>query len=377
MSARLLVVDDEVAHMRALCATLEIEGYCVTGYSSAPRALTSIRPGESDLLLTDLMMPELDGIALFRAARAIDPNLAGVIMTGHGTIDTAVTAMQMGALDYVLKPVKLNVILGVIRRALEIRQLRIDIANLQRREQEQAAELAAAYRSLESFSYSISHDLRAPLRAVRGYADMFLTDFGAAVPEKGLRLLKEVMAGGDRMDRLIEDLLKFCRLSRAPLAKRPVDLAAIVRRVAGNLQAAEPARQIEMRIGELPFCEGDPSLLEQVIANLLSNAFKFTRDKLPARIEIDGAITQDEKQGTSECIYSVRDNGAGFDMKYADKLFGVFQRLHSAERFVGTGVGLSIVQSIVQRHGGRIWAESAPEQGATFHFSLGGVAPAK
>jgi two-component system sensor histidine kinase/response regulator len=377
VSGRLLIVDDEVAHMRALCETLELEGFRPTGFSSAPRALKSIRPGEYELLLTDLMMPELDGIALFRAARALDPDLAGVIMTGHGTIDTAVTAMQTGALDYVLKPVKLNAILGVIHRALEIRQLRVDNAALQRRELAHAAELAAAYRSLESFSYSISHDLRAPLRAVRGYAEILQADFAAALPDEGLRLLREVIAGGDRMDRLIEDLLKFCRLSRVPLTRRSVDMAALARRVAATLQSGEPARQVELRIAELPPCEADPSLLEQVMVNLLSNAFKFTRDKVPARIEIDSVIAQDARHGTPECVYSVRDNGAGFDMKYADKLFGVFQRLHSTERFAGTGVGLSIVQSIVQRHGGRIWAESAPDQGATFHFCLGGAAVAK
>jgi two-component system, sensor histidine kinase and response regulator len=313
------------------------------------------------------MMPELDGIELMRAARAIDPELAGVVMTGHGTIDTAVAAMQVGALDYVLKPFKLNVILTVIGRALDIRRLRLENAALQRREREQAAELAAAYGDLESFSYSVSHDLRSPLRAIRGFTDLFLEEFGSGIPPEGRRRLDQVVAGAARMDQLIEDLLKFCRFSRAPLTRRPVDLNAIVQRVVADLRARDPACTIEVRIGELPGCEGDPSLLEQALINLLSNAFKFTRDVPGAHVEID-TLPAAEAPQPPERVYFVRDNGAGFDMKYAENLFGVFQRLHSREQFEGTGVGLSIVQRILQRHGGRIWAESAPGRGATFFF---------
>ena len=404
MTARLLVVDDEMAQMKALCTTLQIEGYRTTGYSSPQEALENLRAGEHELLLTDLMMPELDGIGLIKAARAIDPEIAGVVMTGHGTIDTAVAAMQVGALDYVPKPFKLNAILTVIGRALDIRRLRLDNAALQRREREQATELAAAYRDLESFSYSVSHDLRSPLRAIRGFTDLYLSEFGEGIPEEGRRRLNQVIAGAERMDQLIEDLLKFCRFSRAPLNRRPVDMNAIVKRVLNDLRTRDPERVIDVQLEELPGCEGDPSLLEQVMTNLLSNAFKFTRNVANARVHI-GTITQDarlEEHATAqssaappggsaapasaraapaasgavptggaratERVYFVRDNGAGFDMKYADNLFGVFQRLHSREQFEGTGVGLSIVQRILQRHGGRIWAESAPGSGATFFF---------
>ena len=374
MNARLLVVDDEAAQMKALCDTLECEGYQPTGFSSAKRALEQLRPGQHDLLLTDLMMPELDGIELIRAARAVDPEIAGVVMTGHGTIDTAVAAMQVGALDYVLKPFKLNVILTVLGRALDTRRLRIENAALQRREREQAIELAAAYKDLESFSYSVSHDLRSPLRAIRGFTDLYLEEFGPATPPEGLRRLEQVVAGAERMDCLIEDLLAFCRFSRTPLTKRSVDLQSITRRVLAGLQASESERKIEVVIGELPECNADPSLLEQVMINLLSNAFKFTRQQPAPRVEI-GSLQRPAESGNptdTQCVYFVRDNGAGFDMKYADKLFGVFQRLHSQEQFPGTGVGLSIVQRILQRHGGSIRAESARGQGATFYFAVEG-----
>ena len=369
VGARVLVVDDEVAQMKALCSTLEFEGYRPTGFSSARQALAHLRAGEHDLLLTDLMMPEIDGIELIRSARARDPELAGIVMTGHGTIDSAVAAMQVGALDYVLKPFKLNVILTVIARALDTRRLRIENAALQRREHEQAEEIAAAYRDLESFSYSVSHDLRSPLRAVRGFADIFLEEFGTTVPLEGRGLVERVAAGAARMDQLIEDLLKFCRFSRQPLLRRHVDLDAIVRRVVADLQAREPHRVVNVEIGELPGCEGDASLLEQVLVNLLSNAFKFTRQRAQAQVAIGSVVAAaPDRPGATERVYFVRDNGAGFDMRHADKLFGVFQRMHSQEQFEGTGVGLSIVQRVLQRHGGRIWAESAPECGATFRF---------
>lgn len=177
-------------------------------------------------------------------------------------------------------------------------------------------------------------------------------------------MLDRVASGAARMDQLIEDLLRFCRYGRQPLHKGAVRLEPIVRTVIGDLESGAAWRAVEWRVGALPQVDGDASLLQQVYTNLLSNAFKFTRERNPAVIEVgcrelDGAT-----------VLFVRDNGAGFDMQYAAKLFGVFQRLHSASEFEGTGVGLSIVQRIIQRHGGRIWAASEPGQGATFFFTL-------
>jgi two-component system, sensor histidine kinase and response regulator len=361
---RLLVVDDEQAQMKALCNTLEMEGYATTGYSSARQALASLRAGEFDLLLTDLMMPEMDGIGLLKAAREIDGNLAGIVMTGHGTIDTAVRAMQHGALDYILKPFKLSAVLTVLARAREVRQLRMDNALLQERERGYIAELEAANQDLEAFSCSVSHDLRAPLRAITGFCEMYLTEYGQEIPAAGRQLLDRVVNGAARMDRLIEDLLSFCRYSRQPLLKGPVKLDELVRKVVEELEVRAADRDIEWRLGRLPESHGDASLLQQVLTNLLSNAVKFTRQRNPAIIEVGCS----EADGAA--VLFVRDNGAGFDMRYVDKLFGVFQRLHSANDFEGTGVGLSIVQRIIQRHGGRIWAQSEPDRGATFFFTL-------
>jgi two-component system, sensor histidine kinase and response regulator len=361
---RLLIVDDEIPQMEALCNTLRIEGYLTTGYSSPRLALETLQAGQFDLVLTDLMMPEMDGIELLNGVRHIDSSLSGVIMTGHGTIDTAVKAMQIGALDYVVKPFRLNVILTVLARALDLRRLRLENGALQERERVYIAELEAANKQLETFSSSVSHDLRAPLHTITGFCDLYLTQFEQSIPDEGRQLLNHVVNGAKRMNVLIEDLLRFCRLSRQSLVKCPIQIEQMVKRTLADLQAGAGERHIELRLGQLPNCEADPSLLEQVFVNLLSNAFKFTRHRNPAEIEI-GSF---ERHG--EVILFVRDNGAGFDMKHAGKLFGVFQRLHSTSEFEGTGVGLSIVQQIVTRHGGRIWVDSSPNEGTSFYFTL-------
>ena len=362
--ARLLIVDDEVALMSALCKTLELEQYATTGFTSAGEALEHLRHHRYDILLTDLMMPEMDGITFLRSAQAIDPNLSAIMMTGHGTIDTAVKALQSGAMDYVLKPFRLDNLLSVMTRALAMRRLQVENRELQQRIEERSRELEASNAELESFSYSVSHDLRAPLRAIDGFATMFIHDYGSQIPADGRDLLANVCAGTARMQRLIDDLLHLARFSRQPLEMHTVSMKDLVRRVLATLKHQWPERARHLEIGELPDCRGDQSLLEHVLTNILSNAFKFTATRAPARIEV-GAYQQ-----AAEQVYFVRDNGVGFDMKYADKLFGVFQRLHAESEFPGTGIGLSIVRRIILRHGGRVWAESRPQEGTTLNFSL-------
>jgi PAS domain S-box-containing protein len=243
----------------------------------------------------------------------------------------------------------------------EIQELNV---RLEQRVTERTAELEAANKELEAFSYSVSHDLRAPLRAVDGFSQAVLEDYGAQLPEEGRRDLQTIREGAQRMGLLIDDLLAFCRLSRSPLNKQKVNTTEQVRNVLRKLEFQQEGRKVDVRLGDLPACAGSPAMLEQVWMNLLSNAFKYTRECEKAVVEIGGKIEH------SEIIYFVRDNGAGFDMKYAHKLFGVFQRLHRADEFEGTGVGLAIVQRIVHRHGGRVWAEAAVNRGATFYFTL-------
>lgn len=221
---------------------------------------------------------------------------------------------------------------------------------------------------LESFSYSVSHDLRAPLRAIHGFARILLEDHHAKLEPEAQRLLGVIDQNTRRMGQLIDDLLAFSRLGRTDLTTGPVDMKEIAQLVADEVQRAEAGRSgsLEIRIDPLPPARGDRGLLRQVMSNLLLNAAKFTRGKPSARIEVGAHANGDQT------VYYVKDNGAGFDARYGDKLFGVFQRLHSTEEFDGTGVGLAIVKRIVQRHGGRVWAEGAVNQGATFYFTLPG-----
>ncbi len=363
-AAKLLIVDDESAQMRALCDTLSVEGYATRGFSSARDALKAIRPGQFDLLLTDLMMPEMDGITLINAAREIDETLGAIVMTGHGTIDTAVQAMQRGALDYILKPFKLNVILPVISRALDVQRLRRENAELQERERRRSEELAAAYQDLESFSYSISHDLRAPLRTIDSFAQILKEDFAEQLGEEGDRLIGVIRTGSQKMDQLIVGLLEFSRIGRQPLDLDRIDMTALADAAAAEVQSLYTGPCPVIEITELPVILGDAIIMRQVWCNLIGNALKYSAKRPQPRIKISGRI-----EG-GEAIYQVDDNGAGFDMRYADKLFGVFQRLHRAEEFNGTGVGLAIVHRIIARHGGRIWAQGTPDAGASFQFAL-------
>jgi two-component system, sensor histidine kinase and response regulator len=361
---RLLIVDDEAAQMTALCNTLEDQGYVTTGFTSANEALAVLRGQEFDLLLTDLMMPEMDGIALLRAAQDMDTNIVGIVMTGHGSIDTAVEAMKGGALDYIQKPFKLSVIVPVVARALGVRRLRVENAELERCIHERTAELAAANQELEAFSYSVSHDLRAPLRHIDGFAGLLAKHLEPRLDETGRRYLTTISGAAKQMDALIDDLLTFSRIGSAELRRTRVDLAGLVREVRGILEPETAGRDIAWEIGDLPEVQGDPRLLRLVLQNLIGNALKYTRTRPEARIEI-GA----RREGT-ETVCSIRDNCVGCDMRYAERLFGVFQRLHTSAQFEGTGIGLATVRRIVHRHGGRVWAGGEVDRGACFWFAL-------
>jgi PAS domain S-box-containing protein len=243
----------------------------------------------------------------------------------------------------------------------EIRNLNVD---LEHRVRERTAELEAAVRELESFSYSVSHDLRSPLRAIAGYAKVIEEDYARQIGTEGRAQLDRIVSNAIRMGELIDDMLDFARIGRVELKRAPIDMASQAREVLAELSEAGAGRQIAVRIEPMPAALADRSLVRQVWSNLLANALKFTRHRARAEIEAGGML-----EG-GEAHFFVRDNGAGFDMAYADKLFHVFQRLHRDTAFEGTGVGLAIVARVVQRHGGRVWAEGVPDQGATFHFTL-------
>jgi signal transduction histidine kinase len=263
------------------------------------------------------------------------------------------------------------------RQVQEVKdQLRAESASRRRAEEEltkSAKEVEAANNELAAFAHSVSHDLRAPLRALAGFSHILLEEHATGLSEDAMRLLYRVGANAQHMGRLLDDLLKLSRVSRQPLKRRAVSPQAIVQQCLTELRPQEEGRRVEVTVTELPECQADPALLKQVWISLLSNAFKYTRKRESARIEV-GAQTREQTPGVT--IYFVKDNGVGFEMQYADKLFGVFQRMHCAEDYEGTGIGLAIVQRILERHGGHAWADAAVDQGATFFFTLGVEAPA-
>jgi light-regulated signal transduction histidine kinase (bacteriophytochrome) len=315
------------------------------------------------LIPADRQQEELEIIGLIKHGGTVEPFDTLRVAKDGRLIDVSVT----------VSPIKdrTGKIVGASKVARDITERKLaekDIqelnVRLEQRVAERTAELEAANKELEAFSYSVSHDLRAPLRAVDGFSQAVLEDYGPQLPEEGRHYLETIREGAQRMGILIDDLLTFSRLSRAALKRQEVDTGKLVRHVLENMNLQREGRQVEIRIGELPGCRGDPALLNQVWINLLSNALKYTRRREAAVVEIGYGVEEGEN------VYFVRDNGAGFDMRYAHKLFGVFQRLHRADEFEGTGVGLAIVQRVIHRHGGRIRAEGEVDRGATFYFTL-------
>jgi two-component system sensor kinase len=224
--------------------------------------------------------------------------------------------------------------------------------------------LETVNRELEAFSYSVSHDLRAPLRAISGFADAVMEDYGPRLDAEGKRYLGLIQQNAHNMGQLIDDLLAFSRLSRQQMTDIWIDMEALAGMVLKDLVAMSVERDIRFTIAPVPPAWGDSTLVRQVVVNLVSNAVKFTKNRAPAVVEFGSMLDGDD------CVYYIRDNGVGFDMQYVGKLFGVFQRLHDATEFEGTGVGLALVQRIIARHGGRVWADGALDKGATFYFTL-------
>jgi signal transduction histidine kinase len=377
VSGRLLIVDDEPAQMRALSTTLENEGYFVAGFTSGKQALEQLRQQSFDLLLTDLTMPEMDGITLLRSAQTIDPNVVGLVMTGHGSIESAVAAMKAGALDYILKPFTLRTMRPVLERALTVRRLigeniqlrrtedmirRLNM-DLERQVDERTEQLTEANRELEAFSQSVSHDLRAPLRAINGFGNLLTDEFGSQLDPRARSYVDKMLGAGVRMEQLISDLMRLSHASAVELRNVEVDLSKIATATMTELRESEPNRDVEVIIADNMLCQGDPQLLRIALENLLGNAWKFTRNVENARIEMG-------RMAGTQTGFFIRDNGAGFEPSQTKNLFAPFRRLHSTTQFPGTGVGLSIVQRIIRRHGGRVSAEGAVGQGANFSFTV-------
>jgi len=397
----ILIVEDSATQREQLQHLLEEHGHAVASAANGIEALESARRRKPTVIITDIVMPELDGYGLCKALKSDESlkEVPVVLLTSLADVRDVIYGLECGADNFIRKPYQGDYLLQRIdyllmnlklranqkmRMGIEIslggqrhfitaeRQQILDLlistyeqATHINKELEAAnRELGAANQELESFSYSVSHDLRAPLRAIDGYSRMLQEAYSPLLDEEGKRLLSVVRESSLRMGRLIDDLLAFSRSGRQALVKRTFDTGALLREVLAELRVAEDRPTVALALGELPPSWGDRALLKQVWTNLLSNAVKYSSAKPAPRVEITGS------EAAGESVFRVKDNGAGFDMRYYDKLFGVFQRLHAEREFPGTGVGLAIVQRIVTRHGGRAWAQGRPGEGAEFFFSL-------
>jgi DNA-binding response OmpR family regulator len=383
---KILAVDDSATYLQELAGALRGEGYDVILGRSGEEALDLLSIQMVDCILLDLVMPGIGGHETCRRIKAapILRDIPLVILTAMEDRLSMVEGLGAGADDFIPKSSDFEVLKARVRAQIrrkqfedETRRIREELLSkaLEATEARAARELAEARavlveelerknKELESFSYSVSHDLRAPLRGIDGFSQALLEDHAGNLDDQGRDYLRRVRAGAQRMGELIDDMLQLFRVSRAELRHEHVDLTRLAHAVVSELVRQEPDRHVEFQIQDGLTLEGDANLLRIVLDNLLGNAWKFAGKVERAKIELGLEL------GAGQRAFFVRDNGAGFDMTYADKLFKPFQRLHSATEFSGTGIGLATVQKVIDRCGGRVWAESAIGRGATFFFTL-------
>ena len=378
----ILLVDDQPANLVALEAMLQGLGQNLIKAESGREALRWLLTHEFAVILLDVKMPDMDGFETAQLIRERDKSRHTPILfltAGDNTQTQVVRGYAVGAVDYLVKPVVPEFVRSKVAVFVELakkNELLRRQAKLLAESEQAALELAETRaelvrdlehknRELESFSYAVSHDLRAPLRRIDSFSRAVLESQGDRLDEAGQRFLSRVREASQHMSQLIDDVLHLSRVTRADLRDQEVDLSSIASLILTRLQESEPERKMDAKVRPGVLVTGDGQLLKIAMENLLENAWKFTAKEPESRIEF-GMM-----QAGGEATYFVRDNGAGFDMTYTDRLFGPFQRLHPQGEFPGNGIGLATVQRIIHRHGGRVWAEGLVGQGATFYFTMG------
>jgi DNA-binding response OmpR family regulator/two-component sensor histidine kinase len=385
---KVLAVDDSETYLQELGEALRTDGYEVVLARSGEEALALLAVQPVDCVLLDLLMPGMGGREACRRLKSASNmrDIPIVMLTAVDDRESMIQGLSAGADDYIAKSSDLDLlrarVLAQIRRKqfedenrlIREQLLRAELEKAEARAAQEVAqaraalvdELEAKNEELDSFSYSVAHDLRAPLRSLDGFSLALLEDYADQLDEEGRRYLLFIRESAQKMAGLIDDLLALSRVTRSEFERRRVDLTEIANSIAERLRQSQPERQVAVAVAEGLVADGDRQLLGVLMDNLLGNAWKYTARRARAHIEVGSTVNGGEE------VFHVRDNGAGFDMAYANKLFGVFQRLHSARDFEGTGIGLATVQRIVRRHGGKVWADGKVDEGATFFFSLSG-----
>ncbi|MBI1776726.1 MAG: response regulator [Proteobacteria bacterium] len=390
---RILAVDDSVTYLQEIAEALRGEGYDVVLAHSGEEAIEMLAVQQVDCILLDLLMPGMSGRETCRRIKAspVLRDIPLVMLTALEEREAMIDGLTIGADDFIAKSSELEVLKARVRAQIRRKQfedenrrireqlLQTELEAAEARSARELAEVRAALveeiqeknRELEAFSYSVAHDLRAPLRGIDGFSQALLEDYADKLDPEGRQHLIYLRESAQHMAQLIDDLLALSRVTRSAFENEPVDLTEMARDVLARLQRDHPDRRVRLNVADGLVAQGDARLLRIALENLLGNAWKFTAKRAAAQIDMGIAADGGAPR------YFIRDNGAGFDMTYAAKLFGVFQRLHAAHEFEGTGIGLATVQRIVHRHGGRVWAEGAVDQGATFHFTLGALPAAE
>ena len=361
---KILIIEDNISLNEELIDWFTFEGFEAWSADNGLKGIEMAIQLLPDIILCDIMMPDMIGTEVIGNLRKNNSTrlIPFIFMTALSGRVNIRTGMELGADDYITKPfTRLELIKTVNTRLKKAENIR---EHTDTKAQERTAQLDFTNRELEAFSYSVSHDLHTPLRALNGYASMLIEDYSELLDSEGKRMLNAIVDQSNKMGCLIDDLLSFSRINMNEIKISAIDMHSLAINVYDELSTGPGKEKIDFRISEIDNTYGDTSMLKQIWVNLISNAIKYTSKISNPAIEIGS--TSDE----TETVYYIKDNGAGFDMEYYDKLFGVFKRLHSTRQFEGNGVGLAIVHRIVQRHQGRVWAESEINKGATFYFAL-------
>jgi signal transduction histidine kinase len=362
------IVDDDPGMQSTVIEILALAGITAESFGSGAAVLANRSTDQPYLVIVDQRLPDTTGIALSTRLKSEDPDLTVILLTGYASADNAIAAVGLVE-DYLTKPVLPDDLIRRVNAGIERTRLRREnrrlVARLHAMNSALEDTVAERTRALEMFTYAAAHDLRAPLRSMEGFSAALLEDCSDGLGEDGRGYAGRIQAASSQMAKLIDALLDLSRVSRAEINLQTVDLGAEANQIAEELQRSGPDRRVRFVIQQPVWALADPTLIGTVLQNLLDNAWKYSSHRDDALIEFATMSV-----GDAPMCYYVRDNGAGFDAAYVDKLFTPFQRLHKPGEFPGTGIGLASLRQIVERHGGHVWAEGAVGKGATFYFTL-------